>query len=55
MSRNHRGLLILLVVLVLLSLIGPLLGGGMMGSGMMWGYGTQGGPWGGAGGWAWGL
>jgi putative membrane protein len=54
MSRNNRGLLILLVVLVLVSLIGPLLVGGMMGQGMMWGYGPRGGP-SGAGGWAWGL
>ena len=54
MSRNNRGLLILLVVLVAVFLIGPLVGGGMMGPGMMWGYGSQGNP-SGTNGWLWGL
>ena len=53
MSRNHRGLLIALGVLVLIFLIGPHLGGGMMGQGMMWGHGPQGIS--GINGWAWGL
>jgi putative membrane protein len=53
MNRDHRGLLILLGVLVLVFLIGPLLGGGMMGQGMMWGHGPQGIS--GINGWAWGL
>ena len=35
MSKDHRGLLIVLGVLVVIFLIGPLLGGGMMGQGMM--------------------
>jgi uncharacterized membrane protein len=42
MSRDHRGLLILLGMLVLVFLIGPLLGSGMMGQGMMWGHDPQG-------------
>jgi len=50
MSRNNRTLLVALVVLVLIALIGPLIGGimgagGMMGpGGMMGGYGSQGTP-----------
>lgn len=54
MSRNNRGLLILLAVLVAVFLIGPLIGGGVMGPGMMWGYGPRGNP-SGVSGWAWGL
>lgn len=54
MSQNNRGLLILLAVLVAVFLIGPLIGGGMMGPGMMWGYGPRGTP-SGVGGWVWGL
>ena len=50
---NHRGLLILLGVLVVIFLIVPLLGGGMMGQGMMWGHDPQGIL--GINGWAWGL
>lgn len=53
MSKDHRGLLIVLGVLVLIFLIGPLLGGGMMGQGMMWGHDPQGIL--GINGWAWGL
>ena len=53
MSKDHRGLLIVLGVLVLLFLIGPLLGGGMMGQGMMWDHDSQGTL--GINGWAWGL
>lgn len=53
MSRNDRGLLILLAVLVAVFLIGPLVGGGMMGPNMMWGYGPRGGVSGS--GWLWGL
>jgi len=53
MSKDHRGLLIVLGVLVLIFLIGPLLGGGMMGQGMMWGHDPQGTL--GINGWAWGL
>ena len=51
MKTEHRGLWIVLGVLVLVVLLGPLLGGGMMGPGMMWGYGTavHGN------GWVWGL
>jgi hypothetical protein len=33
MNQNNRGLLILLAVLVAIFLIGPLIGGGMMGPG----------------------
>jgi putative membrane protein len=57
MEREARTLVIALAVLALIVLLGPLLGGGilgmsgMMGPGMMWG---QGGP-GPAGGWGWGL
>jgi uncharacterized membrane protein len=54
MSKGSCGLVILLVVLVVIFLVGPLIGGGVMGLGAMWGYGPRGGsP--GAGGWAWGL
>ena len=53
MSRDHRGLLIVLGVLVLIFLIGPLLGGGMMGQGMMWDHDPQGTL--GINGWVWGL
>jgi putative membrane protein len=52
MNRDHRGLLILLGVLVLVFLIGPLFGG-MMGQGMMWGHDPQGIS--GINGWAWDL
>jgi putative membrane protein len=51
MKTEHRGLWIALGVLVLLVLLGPLLGGGMMGPGMMWGYGTSVH----GNGWVWGL
>jgi len=50
---NHRGLLIVLGVLVVIFLLGPLLGGGMMGQGMMWSHDPQGIL--GISGWAWGL
>ena len=50
---NHRRLLIVLGVLVVIFLLGPLLGGGMMGQGMMWGPDSQGML--GINGWAWGL
>src|SRR5215207_3284274 len=53
MSRDHRGLLIVLGVLVVIFLIGPVLGGGMMGQGMMGAHDPQG-IWG-INGWAWGL
>lgn len=53
MDKSNRGLLIVFGVLILVFLIGPLLGGGMMGQGMMGGYGPQGMF--GANGWAWGL
>lgn len=53
MNRETRGLLIVLGVLVLLVLLMPLFGGGMMGPGMMWGYGQPGQP--GQPGWSWGL
>ena len=51
MKTEQRGWWIALGVLVLVVLLGPLLGGGMMGPGMMWGYGTavHGN------GWVWGL
>ena len=54
MRLDSRGLPIVLLVLVLIVLLGPLLGAGMMGPGMMWGYGAPGTPSTG-GGWAWGL
>lgn len=55
MNTGSRTILIVLGVLVLVVVIIPLVGGGMMGPGsMMWGFGPQGGP-PGAGGWAWGL
>src|SRR5829696_138922 len=50
---NHRGLLIVLGVLVVIFLLGPLLGGGMMGQGMMWSHDPQGIL--GVSGWTWGL
>jgi len=54
---RNRGLIVALVTLVALVLVGPILGGGMMGvgvgPGMMWGYGP-GGTYGGAG-WMWGA
>jgi putative membrane protein len=58
MGQSHRGLLILLGILLVLVVLGPLVGGMMgwdgMGPGMMGGYGprtiTPG-----QGGWAWGL
>jgi putative membrane protein len=53
MSKDHRGLLIVLGVLVVIFLIGPLLGGGMMGQRMMGDHGPQGIL--GINGWAWGL
>jgi len=53
MSKDHRGLLIILGMLVLIFLIGPLLGGGMVGQGMMWGHEPQGIS--GMNGWTWGL
>lgn len=54
MNKGDRGLVILLVVLIAIFLVGPLIGGGMMGPGAMWGYGPRGGsP--SAGGWTWGL
>ena len=53
MSKDHRGLLIVLGVLVVIFLIGPLLGGGMMGQGMMGAHDPQGIL--GINGWAWGL
>lgn len=53
MNKDHRGLLIVLGMLVLIFLIGPLLGGGMMGQGMMWDHDSQGVL--GINGWAWGL
>jgi putative membrane protein len=58
MGRSHRGLLILLGVLLLLVVLGPLVGGmmgwGGMGPSMMGGYGPRTmAP--GLGGWAWGL
>ena len=53
MSREHRGLLIALGGLVVIFLIWPLLGGGMMGQGMMGGHDPQGTL--GINGWAWGL
>jgi putative membrane protein len=53
MSKDHRTLLIVLGVLVLIFLIGPLLGGGMMGQGMMRGHDPQGML--GINGWTWGL
>lgn len=55
MERETRNLVIILGVLVLVVLLGPLLGGGMMGWGGMLGPGMMGG-WGTAGGgWGWGL
>jgi putative membrane protein len=51
MSTESRGLLIVLGVLILIVLAGPFLGGGMMGTGMMWGPGGQMA----GGGWNWGL
>jgi hypothetical protein len=42
MSNDHRRLSIILGVLVPIFLIGPLLGGGMIGRGMMWGHDPQG-------------
>ena len=54
MERENRGLWIALGVLVLVVLLGPLLGGGMLGMGGMMGPGVapgQGVP----GGWGWGL
>jgi putative membrane protein len=51
MSTGNRGLLIVLGVLVLIVLVGPFLGGGMMGTGMRWGPGGQVA----GGGWSWGL
>lgn len=53
MQTENRGLLIVLGVLVLVVLAGPLLGGGMMGPGMTWGYDRGVPP--GTGGWTWGL
>ena len=50
---NHRGLLIVLGVLVVIFLLGPLVGGGMMGQGMMGIHDPQGIL--GINGWAWGL
>lgn len=55
MQTEHRGLAIALAVLVLLVLLVPLVGGGMMGSGMMGWYGPPGAAGGGPGGWSWGL
>ncbi len=57
MQTNNRGLVIALMALVLLVVLVPALGGGMMGwgsfgPGMMGGYGAQSG---GMGGWQWGL
>lgn len=48
MGKQSRGLLVVLAAFVLLVLLVPTLGGGMMGPGMMGGYG-------GSGGWTWGL
>jgi len=53
MSQDRRGLLIALGVLVLVFLIGPLLGGGMMGQGMTRGHDPRGILR--ISGWAWGL
>ena len=58
MDRSHRGLLIILAVLVLVVILGPLMGGmmgwGGLGPGMMGGYGPRVmAP--GMGGWPWGL
>ena len=53
-SNGSRGLLIVLGVLILIVLLGPLLGGGMMGPGMIWGWGAAGPP-AAVGGWTWGL
>jgi putative membrane protein len=54
MKTNHRGLWIVLGVLVLVVLLSALLGGGVMGPGMMWGYGLPGTRFHGNG-WLWGL
>ncbi len=54
MSNDNRGLLIVLGILVLVILLMPALGGGMMGPGGMWGFGGPGAQ-AGAGGWTWGL
>jgi putative membrane protein len=51
MKTDHRGLWIVLGVLALVVLLGALAGGGVMGPGMMWGYGA---PAHGTG-WIWGL
>lgn len=40
MRLDHRGLWIAFGVLVVIVLLGPFLGGGMMGPGMIWGYGV---------------
>jgi uncharacterized membrane protein len=53
LSKDHRRLPIILGVLVLIFLIGPLLGGGMMGQRMTGGYQPQGTS--GMKGWTWDL
>jgi putative membrane protein len=54
MRTDHRGLWIVLGVLLLVVLLGSVLGGGMMGPGMMWGYSVPGVAFHGSG-WLWGL
>ncbi len=51
MTANNRGLLIVLGLAVVVILTGLLLAGGMMGPGMMWGYGVPAH----GNGWTWGL
>ncbi len=55
MHIKNRGLVITLAVLLLVVLIGPLLGGGMTGPGMMGWYGPPGATGGAPTGWNWGL
>ncbi len=54
MNSNNRGLLVVLAGLVIIVVLMPVLGGGMMGPGGMWGFGGPGAPVG-TGGWTWGL
>jgi putative membrane protein len=55
--ENNRGLVIALAVLVAVLLLTPMLGSGMMGPGMMWGWwgGQPGNVPTGVSGWIWGL
>ena len=59
MTRTSKNLVIVLAVLIAIVLVVPALAGGVMGPGMMWGYGGPHlGPAGWrflAGGWPWGL